>query len=122
MEMLTAKEVMESAVKSLDSKNARDIKVLRTADLTVVADYFVICTASTTSHIKTLTDEIEKNLEALGETVLRKEGYRAGGWVLLDYGCVIVHVFLEETREFYNLERLWSDAEAVNLSSLLGPC
>ena len=122
MEMLTAKEVMESAVNSLDRKHARDIKVLRTADLTVVADYFVICTASTTSHIKTLTDEIEKNLEALGETVLRKEGSRAGGWVLLDYGCVIVHVFLEETREFYNLERLWSDAEAVNLSSLLGPC
>ena len=121
MTMITAKEIAEAAVKALDSKNAHDIKLLRTTDVTVLADYFVICTATSTTQIKTLADATEAALEELGENKLHREGYRSGSWVLLDFGCVVVHLFMEEARQFYNLERLWADAEEIDLSALLGP-
>ncbi|MCL2367867.1 MAG: ribosome silencing factor, partial [Oscillospiraceae bacterium] len=82
--MLTPLEVAKSAVEALDLKSARDIKVLKTENLTVLANYFIICTATSTTHIKTLSDGLEEVLEAKGEFALRKEGYRAGGWVLID--------------------------------------
>ena len=118
---MTPAQVAEKAVLALDGKKAIDIKVLKTGKLTSLADYFVICTASSTTQIKTLSDEVEKVLTEAGEPPLRREGYRAGGWVLIDFGCVIVHLFMDEVRKFYNLEHLWSDAEKVDLSSLLGP-
>ena len=117
--MLTPKEVMEEIVKALDSKKARDIKVLKTDQVSVLADYFVICTAGSTTQIKTLSDETGKALAELGEPPLRSEGYRSGGWVLLDFGCVVVHLFLQEMRQFYDLERLWGDAPQVDISALL---
>lgn len=120
--MLETREVMETAVKALSDKKAQKIDVLRTNDLTIIADYFVICTATSTTHIKSVTDEVEKQLEEKGERPLRKEGYRSGGWIIMDYSTVIVHVFLEETREFYALERLWGDAEKIDVSALTGPC
>lgn len=122
METYTPAQLAEAAAKALDDKKAQDIRLLRTTALTVIADYFVICTATSAPHIKTLSDEVDKVLSEMGEPVLRREGYRAGGWVLLDFGCVIVHIFLKETRQFYNLERLWNDAEEISLSSLSGPC
>lgn len=117
--MMTPKQVAEKIVKALDGKKARDIKLLRTDKLTVLADYFIICTATSTTQIKTLADEVDKVMSEAGEPPLRREGYRSGGWVLLDFGCVIVHLFMEETREFYNLERLWSDAEEIDVSAVL---
>ena len=114
--MLTPLGMAKLTVEALDAKRAKDIKVLKTEDLTVLANYFVICTATSTTHVKTLADEVEKVLEAEGEVVRRREGYRAGGWVLLDFGCVVVHLFLEEVRAFYSLERLWGDAEEVQLT------
>lgn len=119
--MMTPKEIAELIVKTLDGKKARDIKLLRTTDVTVLADYFVICTANSTTQIKTLADETEHVLETNGEFKLHREGYRSGGWVLLDYGCVVVHLFMDETRKFYNLERLWADAEEIDISSLVEP-
>ncbi len=115
--MLTPKEVAAAAVKTLDAKQAKDITLLRTADVTVLADYFVICTATSSTHVKTLTDEVDRVLSDMGEPPMRREGYR-GGWILLDFGCVIVHIFQQDMREFYNLEHLWNDAEEVPLSSL----
>lgn len=120
--MMTPKEVAEMVVRTLDDKKARDIKLLRTTDVTVLADYFVICTATSTTQIKTLADATEQALEDAGEQKLHREGYRSGSWVLIDFGCVIVHIFMDEARKFYNLERLWADAEEVDVSSLLGPC
>ena len=120
--MMTPKEMAEIIVKALDDKKARDIKLLRTTDVTVLADYFVICTATSTTQIKTLADEVEHAVEMAGENALHREGYRSGGWVLIDFGCVVVHLFMDETRKFYNLERLWADAEEVDVSSLLSPC
>jgi len=104
---------MRAVVDALNEKKAKEVKVLETRDLTILADYFVICTATSTTHIKTLTDEVEKKLEERGERPLHVEGYRSGGWVLVDLGCVIVHIFLDEQREFYSLERLWGDAKEV---------
>jgi len=122
MANLTPAQMAEAAVRALDDKKAKDIKLLCTTGLTVLADYFVLCTANSTTHIKTLSDEVDKVLSEMGEPPIRREGYRSGGWVLLDFGCVLVHIFLQETREFYNLERLWGDAEDIPVSSLLGPC
>lgn len=113
--MLTSLEVAELAVRTLDSKKAKDIKVLETKDITVLADYFIICTAGSTTQIKTLSDELEKVLREKGEPSLRTEGYRSGGWVLVDFGSIVVHIFLKDIREFYSLERLWRDARELDI-------
>lgn len=119
--MMTPKEIAETIVTTLDGKKAEDIKLLRTTDVTVLADYFVICTANSTTQIKTMADEVEAALEARGENPLHREGYRSGGWVLIDFGCVVVHIFMDEVRQFYNLERLWSNAEEIDISALVLP-
>lgn len=114
--MLTSMEVAELAVRTLDSKKAKDIKVLETKDITVLADYFIICTAGSMTQIKTLSDELNRVLKEKGEPSLRTEGYRGGGWVLVDFGSVVVHIFLKDIREFYSLERLWRDARELDIS------
>jgi len=117
--MLTPKEIAGFAINALDSKKAKDIKLLRTREITILADYFVICTATSTTQLKTLADEVEKTLKEKGESPLRREGHQSGGWVLLDFGCVIVHLFLKDLRDFYTLERLWSDAEDIDISEII---
>jgi len=117
--MLTPTDVAGFIVSALDSKKARDIRLLRTSEITILADFFVICTAGSTTHLKTLSDEVEMALKAKGEMPLRREGHRSGGWVLIDFGCVVVHLFLEEERDFYTLERLWGDAEDIDVSAQL---
>jgi len=117
---MTPSQIAEKIVQALDDKKARDIKLLKTDHLTILADYFVICTATSSTHIKTLSDEADKALSELGEPPLRREGYRGGGWVLLDFGCVVLHIFLEDIRSFYNLEHLWNDARDIDLEPILG--
>ncbi len=117
--MLTPIEIAGLAVKALDSRKAANIKLLKTEDLTVLANYFIICTASSTTQMKTLADEVDKVLTEHGEPSRKVEGDRAGGWVLLDFGCLIVHVFLKDTREFYSLEHLWADAPEIDISGYL---
>ena len=119
--MLSPAEIAAIAAKALETKKARDVKVLKTAEQTVLADYFVICNGTSSTHIKALVDEVDKELSEAGEPPIRREGLRSDIWVLMDFGCVIVHVFTDEARKFYNLERLWSDAETVELSSLPRP-
>jgi len=116
--MLTPNEIAKLVVNVLDDKKARDIKLLRTHDITVLADYFVICTANSTTQLKTLSDEVERILKENAEMPLRREGHRSGGWVLIDFGCVVVHLFMQEAREFYTLERLWGDAEDINIENI----
>ena len=118
---LTPEQLAAIAAKALEDKKAKDVKILKTAEQTVLADYFVICSGSTAPHIKALVDEVDKQLSEAGEPPIRREGLRSDIWVLMDFGSVIVHVFTEEARKFYNLERLWSDSQEVTLSSLLGP-
>ena len=116
--MLTPAEIAAIAAKALENKKARDVKVLKTAEQTVLADYFVICNGSSSTHIKALVDEVDKQLSEAGEPPTRREGLRSDIWVLMDFGCVIVHVFTDEARKFYNLERLWSDSEEIDPATL----
>ena len=110
---------MAAAVKALDKKKGKNIQVLRTGELTTLADYFVLCTAGSTTQIKALTDICEEEVEKAGGELHHKEGFRDGGWVLLDFSDVVVHVFLEQERDFYDLERLWADAQPVDITSYL---
>ena len=117
--MLSAKEVAYAVTKALDDKKGMDIKLLRIDEVSSLADYFLICTGTSNTHVKTLCDHAEYTLEQLGEKLLSREGHRGNTWELLDYGSLVVHVFTEEAREFYALERLWSDGEAVDISALI---
>ena len=119
--MLTPKEIALLAVKGLDSKKGRDIRMLEVEHLTSLVDYFVICAGGSNTQINALCDAVEHELSQAGEEPLHREGYRGGTWVLLDYGSVAVHVFNEEARKFYDLERLWNDGREVNLSAVLQP-
>ena len=119
--MLSAKEVALAVTKALDEKKGIDIKLLRIEKISSLADYFVICTGTVNTHVKTLCDYAEYTLENLGESMLGREGHRGNSWELLDFGSVVVHVFTDEARKFYDLERLWADAEFVDLSEIVLP-
>ncbi|MGI5958256.1 MAG: ribosome silencing factor [Massiliimalia sp.] len=116
---MTSLEVVKQVVKTLDDKKAENIDVLRIGDLTIMADYFVIASTTNSTHVKSLVDEVEYQLKEQGVAPLRIEGYQYANWVILDYGDVVVHIFHEETRNYYNLDRLWSDGEQVDIQSLL---
>ena len=116
---MTEKEMVGVAVKALDSRRGRDIKVLYTGDQTTLADYFVICNGTSNTQVRALADAVEEAMTQNGEEPHHVEGHRWGQWTLLDYSSVVVHVFTEEAREFYNLERLWSDAAPVDVSQYL---
>lgn len=116
---MTPKEIALSAVRALDGKKGKEIAAIEIADLTTLADYFVIASGTSNTQINALCDAVEKELKEQGETPLRREGYREGTWVLLDYGSVAVHVFSQEAREFYDLERLWRDGKKLDLSGVL---
>ena len=119
---MTPKEMAILAAKALDSKKGLDIKVMEVTELTPLADYFVFCTGGSNTQINALCDAVEEKLMVeAGEQPMHREGHRGGIWVLLDYGCIVVHVFNNEAREFYSLERLWSDGTSLDLSEILKP-
>ena len=117
--MLTPKEIACEVTKALDDKKGMDIKLLKIDEVSTLADYFLICTGTSNTHVKTLCDYAEYTLEQLGEPMLGREGHRGNSWELLDYGTIVVHVFTEEAREFYSLERLWADAEVIPLTEII---
>ena len=118
---MTSKEMALTLAEALDSKKGQDIKVLETGGLTTLADYFVLCTATSTTQVKALADECEKVMKERGELPHHIEGHRGGSWILLDFSSVVVHLFMNEARRFYDLERLWKDAAEVDLSDILKP-
>ena len=119
---MTPKELAIIAAKALDDKKGKEIAAIEVTEQTTLADYFVICTGSSTTQINALCDCVEEKLEVEGgEKALRREGHRGGIWVLLDYGSVVIHVFNDEAREFYALERLWNDGKSVDLTGVLLP-
>ena len=115
---MTPKELALKAAEILDNKKAEDIKVIEVTEQTIVADYFVLANGTSSTHVKALADDVEYELEQIGVHDGHIEG-RATGWVLLDYGAVLVHVFDRESRAYYNLERLWTDANLVDISAIL---
>lgn len=116
---MTEREIVGIAVKALDGRRGKDIKVLFTGDQTTLADYFIICNGSSNTQVKALADAVEDALSLNGEEPHHVEGHRGGQWTLLDYSSVVVHVFTDEAREFYDLERLWKDAAPVDISQYL---
>lgn len=117
--MMTAKQVAAAAAQALDAKKGVDLRLIEITDVSTLADYFLICTATSGTHVKALCDAVEEAMDAAGESMLSREGHRSGTWVLMDFGCVVVHVFTAETRAFYDLERLWQDGKTVDLSAIL---
>ena len=116
---MTPKEIAFLSAKALDSKKGVDIKVMDVVEQTSLADYFVICSGTSNTQINALCDAVEEAVNTAGEPTLHREGHRGGTWVLLDFGSVVVHVFNNEARAFYDLERLWQDGKVVDLSEVL---
>lgn len=114
-----SREVADFIIKTLDAKKAKDIKLIRIEDKTVLADYFVICGGNSNTQVRALAGEVEEKLEENGINPHHIEGYNEASWTVLDYSSVIVHIFCREAREFYKLEKLWSDAENIDISDLL---
>ena len=115
---MTELELAREIVKVLDNKKGMDIKLIEITEHSIVADYFVIVSGTSNTHVKALADEVEYELTQKGTEPHHIEG-RATGWILLDYGTVVVHVFTPDQRELYSLEHLWGDAKQVDISDLI---
>jgi len=109
------KEFIYFVAELILQKKGTDIKILNLEGKTSVTDYFIICSASSTTMVKAIADHLLKETKLAGEKVWRDEGYTGLTWVLLDFVDVVVHIFNEETRKFYNLEGLWGDAEIIDI-------
>ena len=116
---MTQEELIASAVKILDSKKAEDIRVIKIGDLTILADYFIIADGTSSTQTKALADELEFRLKEMGREPKQVQGNNGSNWIILDYTDVVIHIFYKETRDFYNLERLWSDGEDIDISKYL---
>jgi ribosome-associated protein len=116
---MTQKEMIEKIIKTLDSKRAEDIQVIGIKDLTILADYFIIANGTSNTHTKTLAEEVEFQLSQAGIEPRRREGDNGNTWIILDYADIIVHVFYKETRNFYQLEKLWADGEQLDISEYI---
>jgi len=113
------KNLVLEIAKVLDQKKAMDIVAIETEEVTIVSDYFIIASGTSNTHAKALADDVEYEIkQRLGVDPEHIEG-RATGWILLDYGTVLVHIFTQDMREYYNLERLWTDAKTVDLTDIL---
>lgn len=115
---MTSLEKAKKIAKILDKKKAIDIIGIETKELTVMSDYFIIASGTSNTHVRALADEVDDEMKKLGVEVDHIEG-RATGWILLDYNDVLVHVFQPESRQYYNIERLWNDAARIDLSDVL---
>ena len=113
---VSAEQLMRTVVNAADDKKAHDIIALNLTGISLVADYFVICHGNSDTQVQAITTEIRKQAESSGVKVRGIEGMDSGRWVLVDIGDVIVHVFHREEREYYNIERLWSDAKVVEFA------
>lgn len=111
-------DIMKKAVDALSSKKAFDLKVIKVDDITVLTDYFVIATGSSTTQVKSLADEVDYKLSESGVEPNHIEG-KSSGWILLDYGSVVVHVFYKNDREFYSLDKMWQDGTQIDIDTII---
>lgn len=112
------KEIVKTAYKALDDKKAEDIRILYIADISVMADYFIICNGNNKQQILTMQDNVIEQLEKIGVEPKNIEGKNADTWILMDYRDVIIHIFDTENRNFYNLERLWRDGKEIDINNI----
>ena len=116
---LTPMELIEVAVKALDDKHGIDISVIDVTDRTTIGDYFIVASGSSNAQAKALAEEVEMKMTKLGYEPKNVEGYQTAMWILLDYGDIIIHIFYNETREFYSLEQLWNEAPRIDISNMV---
>ena len=110
---------LKTIVKALDDKKAVDLRILKIDDISSLADYFVICSGTSSTHVRSLADECEFAADQAGNPVRHREGMDSGSWILLDYGDIIVHIYNKETRNYYNLEKVWKDGTEVSPDEIL---
>lgn len=111
-------DILKIAANALNGKKAREINAVKIDSLTVLTEYFLICTATSSTHVRALADEVEEKLSEAGVAPHHIEG-KSTGWLVLDYGSVIVHIFSRDQREFYALDKMWSDGVKVEMSHIL---
>ena len=116
--MTREQEMVRLACKAMDDKKAKDIKIIDIHEVSVIADYFVIASGSNSNQIQAMVDNVEEEMFKAGFDDPKVEGYNTASWILLDYKDVIVHVFSEDDRAFYNIERIWRDGKEVDINSL----
>lgn len=116
---MESKALAEKAVRILDAKKAKQLRLIRISEVSTLADYFVLATGTSSTHVKSLADEVEFRLKEAGVAPDHVEGYRSNSWILLDYGTVVVHVFTPESRTFYDLDRMWKDGIEEDISQLV---
>lgn len=116
---MNSKEIMELAVKCADNKKAHNIKVLDVKELTTITDYFIICHGGVGNQLRAICDEIEEKLAENGITPYGIEGYNTDEWILIDLSDVVINIFTENARDFYDIEQLWADAQSVDINDLI---
>jgi ribosome-associated protein len=116
--MADSKEMLKVIIDALQDKKAEDIRVIDISNVSVIADYFVIASGSNTNQIQAMVDNVEEEMFKADFDNPKVEGYNTASWILLDYNDVIVHVFSEDDRAFYNIERIWRDGKEVDINSL----
>ena len=114
---MNSEQILKIAAKALDDKKAENISAIRVENLTSLAEFFLIATATSNTHVRALTDEVEDALQNAGVKPHHIEG-KSSGWIVLDYRSVIVHIFTAEQRDFYGLDGMWSDGEIINISDI----
>lgn len=115
---MEAKEILEIAVKAIDGKKGENIEAIRVEDLTILTEYFVIATGTSSTQVKALADEVEYKLSLEGVSPHHIEGEKSN-WVCLDYNSVVIHIFYTKERDFYQLDRLWEDGEKIDITNYL---
>lgn len=115
---MEAFEIMKIAANALNEKKGMNINAVKIGELSILAEYMVFVTATSSTHVRALAEETEKKLDEAGVAAHHIEG-KATGWILIDYNDVIIHVFSNEAREFYNLDRMWEDGEKLDMSTIL---
>lgn len=115
---MESSKLAKIAYEALSDKKGEDIKVINISEVSVLADYFIIANGNSDSQVRALVENVEEELDKVGCPVKQREGNGNGGWVLLDFGDIIVHVFDKENRLFYDLERIWRDGKTVDVEAL----
>lgn len=115
---MTTKELTRIVVDALEDKKALDIQVIDISDVSIMADYFVIASGTNPNQVHAMANNVEEKLHEVHVNPRQVEGYQAGSWILMDFNDIIVHVFHQEARSFYNLEKIWLDGKKVDLSDL----
>ena len=116
--MTDAKKMALLARKALEDKKASDIKVIDIEQITTLADYFIIASGSNRNQVQAMADNVDEVLGKAGYQLKQTEGYSSANWILLDYGDIVIHLFDEENRLFYDLERIWRDGKVMDAKEL----